>query len=155
MQAKEAARKPPATIGRDHTITEAAQAMDRLVVGALVVVDADGRPVGIVTDRDLAVRALAHRLSPDARIDAVMSTDLVTLPATADLRDALTIFEGHAIRRLPLVEDGRLSGMVTVDDLAVDLAADLGRLVRPVTGQVLFGHPEPAPPAVVSPAGES
>lgn len=150
MQAKDAARKQPATIGPDRTITEAAQEMDSLAVGALVVVEAGGRPVGIVTDRDLTVRAVARRLSPDARIDGVMSTGLITLPAAADLRDALGVFEAHAIRRLPLVEGERLVGMVTVDDLAVDLVSDLGRLVRPVTGQVLFGHPEPAAPVVAS-----
>jgi CBS domain-containing protein len=148
MRAIEAARKPPVTIGRDHTITEAAQTMDRMAIGALVVVEPDGRPVGIVTDRDLAVRGVAHRLSPEARIDAVMSTNLLTLAPDADLRDALEVFDTHAIRRLPLVADDRLMGMITTDDLIVDLAGDLGRLVRPVTGQVLFGHPEPAPPAV-------
>ena len=148
MYAVDAARRSPVTIPRDHTITEAAETMDRRAVGALVVVEPDGRPVGIVTDRDLAVRALAHRLSPDARIDAVMSTDLVTLAPDADLRDAFAVFDDHAIRRLPLVVDDRLVGMITADDLLVDLTCDLGRLVRPVTGQVLFGHPEPAPPAV-------
>ncbi len=148
MHAIEAARKSPATIPREHTITEAAASMDRLAVGALVVVEPDGRPVGIVTDRDLVVRAMARRLSPDARVDAVMSTDLVTMAPDADLRDAFGLFDEHAIRRLPLVAEGRLEGMITTDDLVIDLAADLARLVRPVTGQVLFGHPEPAPPAV-------
>jgi CBS domain-containing protein len=150
MHAVDTVRKMPATVPRDGTITEAAEAMDRLAVGALVVVEPGGQPVGIVTDRDLVVRAVARRLSPDARIDAVMSTDLVTMAADADLRDALAVFEEHAIRRLPLVADGRLVGMVTVDDLFVDLTADLTRLVRPVTGQVLFGHREPVSPAVQS-----
>lgn len=147
MHAIEAARKAPVTIGDDRTVTEAAQTMDRHAVGALVVVDGDGRPVGIVTDRDLVVRALAHRSGPDARVDSAMSTDLVTMRPDADLRDALKIFEDHAIRRIPLVEDGRLAGMVTVDDLVIDLVADMARLARPITGQVLFGHPEPAAPA--------
>jgi CBS domain-containing protein len=148
MHAIEAARKLPVTIARDHTITEAAQTMDRMAIGALVVVEPDGRPVGIVTDRDLAVRGVAHRLSPEARIDAVMSMNLLTLAPDADLRDALEVFDTHAIRRLPLVADDRLMGMITTDDLIVDLTSDLGRLVRPVAGQVLFGHPEPATPAV-------
>jgi CBS domain-containing protein len=148
MYALDAARKSPVAIARDRTITEAAGVMDRMAVGALVVVEPDGRPVGIVTDRDIVVRAVARRLGPDARIDAVMSTDLVTLAPDADVRDAFAVFDAHAIRRLPLVAGDRLVGMVTTDDLFVDLAGDLGRLVRPVTGQVLFGHPEPSPPAV-------
>jgi len=150
MHAIEAARKAPASIAGERPITEAAAMMDLLAVGALVVVEPDGRPVGIVTDRDLVVRAMAHRLSPEARVDMVMSTDLVTLAPDADLRDALRVFEEHAIRRLPLVTGDRMVGMLTVDDLVVDVTADLVRLVRPVTGQVLFGHPDPSPPAVTS-----
>lgn len=147
MLAKDAARKAPVTIAADRTVTEAAELMDRAVVGALVVVGDDDRPVGIVTDRDLVVRGMARRVSPDARVDSVMSTDLVTLPADADLRDALGAFESTPVRRLPLVEGGRIVGMVTIDDLVIDLASDLGRLSRPITGQVLFGHQEPASPA--------
>ena len=147
MRAIEAARKQPVTITPDSTVTQAAALMDRSAVGALVVVEPDGRPVGIVTDRDLVVRALAHRCDPEARVDSAMSTDLITLAPDADLRDALEVFEEHPIRRLPLVEAGRLAGMVTMDDLVVDLASDLGRLTRPILGQVLFGGPEPAAPA--------
>ena len=150
MHAIEAARKPPATITADRTITEAADEMDRLAVGALVVIDADGHPVGIVTDRDLVVRALARRASADARIDSVMSTDLITLAPDADLRDALRIFERRPIRRLPLVADDRVVGMLTMDDLVVDFTDDLNRLTRPIAAQVLFGHREPAAP--VAPA---
>jgi len=150
MHAIEAARKAPASIAGERPITEAAALMDLLAVGALVVVEPDGRPVGIVTDRDLVVRAMANRLSPDARVDMVMSTDLVTLAPEADLREAFRVFDEHAIRRLPLVADDHLVGMLTVDDLVVDVTADLARLVRPVTDQVLFGHAEPSPPAVTS-----
>jgi CBS domain-containing protein len=146
MHAIEAARKPPATIAADRTITEAADEMDRLAVGALVVVES-GRPVGIVTDRDLVVRAMARRADPGARIDSVMSTELITLSPDADLHDALRIFDRHAIRRLPLVADDELVGVVTMDDLVVDAAADLARLTRPITAQVIFGHREPVTPA--------
>jgi CBS domain-containing protein len=150
MHAVEAARKSPVTIAPDRTITEAADLMDRSAVGALVVTEPDGRPVGIVTDRDLVVRAVARRASADARIDSVMSTDLVTLSPDADLRDALEVFEEQPIRRLPLVDGEHLAGMLTMDDLVVDLTADLTRLTRPVTAQVLFGHREPVTPATIT-----
>jgi signal-transduction protein with cAMP-binding, CBS, and nucleotidyltransferase domain len=149
MHAVDAARKPPATIAADRTITQAAQEMDRLAVGALVVVEPSGRPVGIVTDRDLVVRAVARRADPEARVDSVMTTDLVVLTPDADLREAFGIFERHALRRLPLVADDVVVGMLTMDDLVVDVTADLARLTRPITAQVLFGHEEPATPATL------
>jgi signal-transduction protein with cAMP-binding, CBS, and nucleotidyltransferase domain len=149
MYAIDAARKPPATIAADRTITQAAQEMDRLAVGALVVVEPSGRPAGIVTDRDLVVRAVARRADPDARVDSVMSTDLLALAPDADLREAFGIFERHALRRLPLVADDVVVGMLTMDDLVVDVSADLARLTRPITAQVLFGHQEPSTPAAL------
>jgi CBS domain-containing protein len=142
MQAIDAIRKRPVSIPPDWTIVEAARRMNEASVGAIVVVDGD-RPVGIVTDRDLVVRAVASGVPPDARVDAVMSTDLVTIPATADLRDAFKLFHSHAIRRIPIVDGGRLVGMVTADDLLIDLVGDLAALTRPVTGQVIWGSPEP------------
>ena len=149
MYAIDAARKPPATIAADRTITQAAQEMDRLAVGALVVVEPSGRPAGIVTDRDLVVRAVARRADPEARVDSVMTTDLVALAPDADLREAFGLFERHALRRLPLVADDVVVGMLTMDDLVVDVTADLARLTRPITAQVLFGHQEPSTPAAL------
>jgi CBS domain-containing protein len=112
-----------------------------MAVGAVVVVDGE-RPVGIVTDRDLVVRGFGRGLPAEALVDRVMSADLVTLPAEADLRKAITLFYRNPIRRLPLVEGGRVVGMLTVDDLVIDLVSDLDSLVRPVFGQVVFGGPD-------------
>ena len=72
MRAVDAVRKAPVTITANETIAQAAQLMDRQVVGALVVMDGD-RPVGVVTDRDIAIRAVARGVPVDARVDAVMS----------------------------------------------------------------------------------
>ena len=119
--------------------------MDSAAVGALVVTDRDV-PIGIVTDRDLVIRAMARRLTPDARVDGVMTTGLHTLAADADVRDALPIFRTHAVRRVPVVAGDHVIGMLTVDDLIVDIAGVLSDVARPVTGQVLFGHPEPGVP---------
>jgi len=145
MQAKDASRKFPVTVPADRSLAEVAKLMDESAVGAVVIVE-DERPVGIVTDRDLVVRALARNLPADSRVDGVMSTGLVTLGATADLREAVRIFAGHAIRRLPLVEEGRMVGMLSVDDLLMDVVSDLANLVRPITGEVIFGHREPTLP---------
>ena len=84
MQAVEAARKAPVTVAPETTLSEVARIMDEQAVGAVVVVQ--GRaPVGIATDRDLVVRGLARQLPPDARVDGLMSSDLVTLDATSEL----------------------------------------------------------------------
>jgi CBS domain-containing protein len=146
MRALDTLRKPVTAIEADRTVTEAAKLMDEQAVGALVVTD-HGRLAGVVTDRDLVVRAMARRAAPDARVDGAMSTDPVTLPADADLRDALAVFRSHAVRRVVLVDGDRPVGLVSVDDLLVDLAGDLADLARPVTGQVLFGHQDPSVPA--------
>lgn len=147
MRAIDTTRRAPVIVAADQTITEAANEMDRHGVGAIVVVDGN-QPVGIVTDRDIAVRAVAKRLSADARVDAIMTTEPMVLDAGADLRDALEIFRAHAVRRIPLVDDSGVVGLISADDLLVDLAADLADVVRPITGQVLFAHPEPQAPAV-------
>lgn len=146
MRAGDAARKSPVTVRPDQSIMQAAQLMDEHAVGSLVVVDDDGALVGIVTDRDITVRGVARNEPIDGRVDSVMSTDLMVLDADADLRDALKIFREHAIRRVPLISAGKVVGMITVDDLAVNLVADLTDLVRPIAGEVIFGHPEPAVP---------
>lgn len=149
MQARDAIRKPPVTIDVGATIRAAAAQMDQSVVGALMVTDG-GALVGIVTDRDLVVRCIARAVDAGARIDSMMSTDPVTIDASADLRDALQIFRTQVFRRLPVLEGAEIVGMLSVDDLVVNLVSDLGNLVRPVAGQVLFGSPEPTPPATVS-----
>jgi len=147
MRAIDATRKPPVTTAADRTLREVAGLMDREAVGAVVVTDRD-RPIGIVTDRDLVVRALARGVADDARIDSVMSTDLVMMGATVDVREALRVFESRTFRRLPLVDAGRMVGILTLDDLLINQVGDLGRLTRVVTGQVVFGHPEAELPAV-------
>ena len=114
----------------------------------MVIVEQD-RPIGIVTDRDLVRRGLARGLATDARIDGVMSAPVVTIDADSDLHDAFAVFRANPLRRLAVVREGRFVGMLTIDDLLVDVAADLSDLSRPVTAEVLFAHrdsPVPATP---------
>jgi CBS domain-containing protein len=140
--------KAPVTVAVDATIHQAAVAMDQHSVGAVVVVDHD-RPVGVVTDRDLVVRALARRLPPDARVDGVMSGNVVCVGADDELHVVSAILSSHPFRRVPVVEHRRVVGMITLDDLIVRLAGDLHEATKGVTAQLLFGHPEPQPPATV------
>jgi CBS domain-containing protein len=135
----DAVRRSGVGIAPDRTVHDAAVLMEQAGVGSLAVVEGD-QLVGIVTDRDLVRRALAKNLSPEARVDGVMSSPVVTIDARADLRDAFALFRTNAVRRLPVVQDGQFVGMVTVDDLLVGLAGDLADLARPVTAEVLFSH---------------
>ncbi len=148
MRAIDAVRKDPVIVEADATITDAATVMNERVVGAVVVVDGP-TVLGVLTDRDLVVRAVAAGVPVDARVDSVMSTPPVTLAASEDVRAALPIFRTHGFRRLPLLDDaGRLAGVLTVDDLLIDLTADLADVVRPITGEVVFGYPQhPMTPA--------
>lgn len=150
MQARDAIRKLPVSIHAGETVAQAAKQMDAAAVGALVVLDEDDRPVGIVTDRDLVVRAMARAYPLDSRIDSVMSMGLIAIDADADVRDAIELFSRHAIRRLPVVDGARMCGMITLDDIVVDLTQDLEMATKPLTAQVLFGHPEPQPPVAAS-----
>ncbi len=146
MRTVNAVRRSGVGIAQDGTVRQAAAIMDRAGVGSLAVLDGD-RPVGIVTDRDLVRRVLARGLPDDARVDAVMSSPAVTIDADADLHDAYGLFRTNAVRRLAVMWDGVFVGMLTIDDLLIDLAADLSDLSRPVTAEAIFGHHDT--PAVV------
>jgi CBS domain-containing protein len=146
MRTIDAVRRSGVGIGLERTIREAAGIMENAGVGALAVIDGE-QPVGIVTDRDLVRRGLARDLTADARVDAVMTAPVVTIDADADLHDTFARFRTHAVRRLAVVRDGLFVGMITVDDLLMDLAADLTDLARPVAAEVLFAHHDSPVPA--------
>lgn len=148
MRTIEGVRRSGVGIGPEQSIQHAAAIMEQAGVGALAVIDGD-RLVGIATDRDLVRRGLARGLSNDARVDAVMTSPVMTIAADADLHDAFAQFRTHAIRRLAVMRGEQFVGMITVDDLLVDLAADLNDLARPITAQVLFAHHDSSVPATV------
>jgi CBS domain-containing protein len=148
MRVRDVMVKSPVTLPIDATIEQAAVAMDRGSVGAVVVVDGD-RPVGVLTDRDIVVRAVARRLPPDARVDGVMSAGVVCIDADAELHRITSVLGTHPIRRVAVVDRDHVIGMVTVDDLVVRLAGDLYEITKGVTAQLVYGHPESQPPATV------
>jgi CBS domain-containing protein len=124
------------TAGPDTTAALAAQMMRQHHVGALVVVDAaasdSGRPVGIVTDRDLVLAVMAEGLDPNLfTVGDVMSTSLVTAGAGANLHEAAELLNRHRVRRLIVTDDaGRVVGVASLEDLLEALAREFGDLVQ-------------------------
>lgn len=107
----------------------AARRMRDFRVGCVVVVR-DARPVGIVTDRDLAVRVVAEGRDPDKTlISEIVTYEAATVPRDAGVETAVRLMSERGVRRLPIVtEDGRVTGIVTADDLTVLLTGLLGDL---------------------------
>jgi CBS domain-containing protein len=105
-------------------------------LGSLAVV-VDGRPVGIVTDRDLVLETLGNRLDPGSvTVEEIASRPLISVDQNAPVREAVRMIRRHAIRRLPVVdEEGDLVGIVAADDLLALAAAELGGLAVAVRAQ--------------------
>ncbi len=98
---------------------EVAQLMRDHGVGSVVIVDPESSPVAMVTDRDLAVRVLAEEAGTEAVIEESASRPLITGEPDMELDEAAALMVQHRIRRLPVVVDDRLAGIVTIDDIAV------------------------------------
>jgi CBS domain-containing protein len=107
----------PRTIASSATVGEAAKLMRDENVGSLPVVHQD-RLVGVVTDRDLAVRVVAEGRDASTLVVEVASDRPVTVEPTADLDEALQLMAEHQVRRLPVVEGGRLVGVIAQADVA-------------------------------------
>lgn len=123
------------------SVLEAARAIEQNRIGA-VVVQQKGAIVGIVTDRDLAVRALGRALdAKTTKVSEVMTSAPVTLAPSDSVADAILLMQERNIRRIPLAEGGRLAGMVTLDDLLLDEAAPLEELAAIVQAQIDEGGP--------------
>jgi CBS domain-containing protein len=108
------------TAAPTESLADAAQRMKEEDVGSLPVVE-DDRLIGIVTDRDIVVRAVAERVDPQSvRVGDVASRELVTVGPEQDLDEALELMARHQVRRLPVVEEGRLVGMLAQADVAFE-----------------------------------
>jgi CBS domain-containing protein len=121
---------------RSATLPEAAAAMSRFHVGALLVME-DGpapRPVGIITDRDLAMKGFA---SDATTVGAVMTPVVATVRRGADAHEALETMRAHGVRRLLVTSDGEaVCGILSIDDLVDGLAADLAAAAAVLKGDI-------------------
>jgi CBS domain-containing protein len=122
-------------VAPDRTIGDVAKLMSSSGIGTVAVLDGDTL-VGIVTDRDLVRRGIARGLGHDARVDGVMSSPVYTVSADADIHEAVATFGTHAVRRLAVVDGDRFVGIISLDDLLVDLSGDLRKLTSPMASEI-------------------
>ena len=107
----------PVTISRSNSVVDAARLMESADVGSVPVVDG-GTPVGIVTDRDIAIRVVAKGKDPTATQVGEIATDQpYYVEPDQDLDEALELMAYRKVRRLPVVEDGQLVGMLAQADV--------------------------------------
>jgi signal-transduction protein with cAMP-binding, CBS, and nucleotidyltransferase domain len=118
MRIAELMHTPPVTCPSSMAVGDVARLMRDRNVGSVLVIDQVGYLAGIVTDRDLALRALGEGRSADVAVEHVMSRDVATISIHADVSDAASIMAKRTVRRLPVVdEQDQPHGMVTLDDL--------------------------------------
>ena len=119
MQLREIMTPNVVTARLSDDVLTVARLMRDHQVGCVVICELDGGPCGIVTDRDLSVRCLAERRPLSAPVGALSSRPLVSGHPAMELEEAAALMIQHHVRRLPVLDAGELSGIVTLDDIAV------------------------------------
>jgi CBS domain-containing protein len=110
----------PIAVPATATLTEVARQMRDADIGDVIVQDGN-QVAGIVTDRDIVVRAIADDLAPgQVSVAEICSNDLVTVRPDDPVERAVQLMRGAAVRRLPVAEDGNVVGVVTLGDLALE-----------------------------------
>ncbi|MDP6538843.1 MAG: CBS domain-containing protein [Planctomycetota bacterium] len=144
----------PCTVTITESVRDAARLMRNAHIGALVVVDGDDRPLGVVTDRDITLHVLPTGLDGAwCSVGDCMSRPAITLDRNASLCEASRLMRTSGVRRLPIVDnEGKLVGIVTADDLVGMIARQVERLAAAVfrgfeneligesRGSVVFGR---------------
>jgi CBS domain-containing protein len=110
----------PRTVPSDATLQDAAREMKGGEIGAVLVED-NGSVAGILTDRDIVVRAIAEGRDPSStKVSDVATRDVKTLTPDSSVEDAIKIVREQNVRRIPVVQDGRPAGIVSIGDLAIE-----------------------------------
>jgi CBS domain-containing protein len=146
MQIQQRLHRSGVAVTPDRTIADVAKLMEASGIGIVAVLEGD-QLTGVATDRDLVRRGIARGYGPDARIDSVMSAPVHTIDADVDLRNAYEEFRKHAVRRLIVVDHGRFVGILSLDDLFLDLAAELVSLTIPLASEALYPQRDGRVPA--------
>ena len=120
------------TIREEATVTEAAKAMAEKQIDYLIVLK-EGKPVGIVTERDFVNKVLARETNPSLiEIKAIMSTPLITIDPDEDLLRASDLMRNYKIRKLPVTRDGIIYGILTATNIAQKCALYVDRTIKDI-----------------------
>jgi len=126
MLVKEIMTPGVVSVTPDDTIGDAARLMSAYNVGALPVCGDAGEVRGMITDRDLTTRCVAADYSPETtRVGSVMTRTVIAVEQRADVREASQLMAQHRVRRLPVLDNGRLCGMVSLGDIATQGRFDM------------------------------
>ncbi|MBB5354443.1 CBS domain-containing protein [Anoxybacillus mongoliensis] len=112
-----------ATVTPDQSVQEAARLMNEHNVGAIPVVE-NGKIKGMVTDRDITLRTTAQGLTPSTPVSQVMTSNVVTGTPNMSVDEAAKVMAKNQIRRLPIVQNNALCGIVALGDIATNKAYD-------------------------------
>ena len=130
---RDAMTENPRSIGASASVVEAARLMRDENIGSLPITD-DGKLAGMITDRDITTRVVAEAADPKVTsVGDVYSRDLISVEPDKNLEEALQLMARHQVRRLPVVESGRLVGMVAQADIALKESQRTGELVGAIS----------------------
>ena len=119
MKVRELMTAPAIRISQDETVEVAARTLTHYNIGVLPVCGSDGRVCGLVTDRDLVTRCLASGRKPgQTKVKEVMSGNVVSAQPDMDVAVAAHLMGRRQVRRLPVMENGKLFGMISLGDIA-------------------------------------
>jgi CBS domain-containing protein len=117
MKVAEVMKKDVVTVEPNVTVDEASKIMRESGIRSLVVVD-DGRVVGVVTDSDVVLRGLNRGDPTVIKVGEIMTKDPIVISSSADILEVVSIMRAKRFRRLPVVDEGQLKGIVSITDLA-------------------------------------
>lgn len=118
MLVKEAMNKQVKTISPSSSVREAAQIMNKYRIGSLIVIAGSGQIVGIATERDVLVDVVAEgKSSDDVKVEDIMTKDVITISPDKTLEEAADVMNDNKIKKLPVIDNGTLVGIITATDL--------------------------------------
>ena len=139
MKVKDIMTKQVIGVGPEESVEVAARTLSRYNIGALPVCGTDGKLCGVVTDRDLVIRCMAAgRLPADTKVRQVMTGQVTSVQPDMEVGVAAHLMGRRQIRRLPVTENGKLCGMVSLGDMAVleDCVMDAADALADITSNI-------------------